>query len=128
MYNFLKHICIHFHLSVLQIENHPFIIQTGFVTDSEKTALIKHAHCLIMPSKFESLSLVLLESFACKVPVIANGNTEVLKDHILISEGGWCYYNYNTFQKCLKILLNNRTIAKQRGENGYKYVPHIDVH
>ncbi len=97
------------------------IIYAGFVSDEEKEQLMKHAEALIIPSKYESLSLVVLESFACKVPVIANGECEVLKDHIVNSNGGWTYTNEEEFSSVLKKVIVG-TENEQKGLNGYKYV------
>lgn len=103
--------------------HHPDIIYTGFVDDNaDKISLIQHSKALIMPSFFESLSLVLLESFACQVPVLANGNTPVLKDHIERSNGGFVYCNFVDFEKRLNMLNSDDVFRKHLGENGYQYV------
>lgn len=108
--------------SVLDVKENSSIIFTGFVSDEERDNLLMNATSLIMSSKYESLSLVLLESFACYVPVIANGYSEVLRDHINISNGGWYYNNYADFKNSLNELLNNNAIAKEKAINGFKYV------
>ncbi len=100
---------------------HPLIKYAGFVSDEEKEQLMKHAEALIIPSKYESLSLVVLESFACKVPVIANGECEVLKDHIENSNGGWTYSNENEFTTVLKKVIEGSE-NEEKGLNGYDYV------
>ena len=97
------------------------IIYAGFVSDEEKEQLMKHAEALIIPSKYESLSLVVLESFACKIPVIANGECEVLKDHIVNSNGGWTYTNEEEFSSVLKKVIDGSENI-QKGLNGYEYV------
>ncbi len=97
------------------------IIYAGFVSDEEKEQLMKHAEALIIPSKYESLSLVVLESFACKVPVIANGQCEVLKDHIENSNGGWTYTNEQEFNIALKSVMEGSENV-QKGLDGYAYV------
>ncbi len=97
------------------------VIYAGFVSDDEKEQLMKHAEALIIPSKYESLSLVVLESFACKVPVIANGQCEVLKDHIKDSSGGWTYTNEQEFNTVLKKVMSGLENV-QKGLNGYEYV------
>lgn len=100
--------------------SHPQIIFTGFVSDYDKTQLIKQAEALVIPSKHESLSLVLLESFACKIPVIVNAQSEVLEDHIIKSNGGWVYKNYPEFKFAMNdIILNNNT---EKGLAGVKYI------
>ncbi len=100
---------------------HKNIIYVGFVSDEEKEQLMKYAEALIIPSKYESLSLVVLESFACKVPVIANGECEVLKEHLVKSNGGWTYTNENEFFDVLKkVIVGTENV--QKGLNGYQYV------
>jgi glycosyltransferase involved in cell wall biosynthesis len=101
---------------------HPSIIYTDFVDDETKAALMQQALALVIPSEFESLSLVLLESFACKTPVIANGKSAVLKNHITTSNGGWYFENYNEFKN---IILNSCKTPNEndiKAENGFNYV------
>ena len=97
------------------------IIYAGFVSEEEKEQLTKHAEALIIPSKYESLSLVVLESFACKVPVIANGDCEVLKDHIELSKGGWTFTDKASFYTALNEVLANKD-NQLKGNAGYHYV------
>jgi glycosyltransferase involved in cell wall biosynthesis len=101
---------------------HPFIIYTGIVSDEERTSLIKSATALIIFSLFESLSLVVLESFACKVPVIATAATEVLKDHIEQSGGGWLFADYADFVTTMQAALSDKEICREKGEAGYEYM------
>jgi glycosyltransferase involved in cell wall biosynthesis len=102
--------------------NHPSVVMTGFANDEDKNQLLLQAEALVIPSFYESLSLVLLESFACGHPVLANGKTEVLKDHIDKSNGGWAYFNYNDFKQALHELLTNEHSKLTKGAAGYAYV------
>ncbi len=98
------------------------IILTGFISDKDKEQLLKQAEALVVPSAYESLSLALLESFACKIPVIANGKTEVLKDHIDKSGGGWCYENEEDFINIMNEINQNKEEKILKGKKGYQYV------
>jgi len=100
---------------------HSSIRYLGFVSDIEKTQLIKSALSIVVPSKYESLSLVLLESFIYNVPVIANGNCQVLLDHIENSEGGWVYFNPKEFNSAILSSLDEIENRK-KGKKGYEYV------
>lgn len=95
---------------------------TGFVDDHTKNVILMHAEALVIPSFFESLSLVLLESMGAGKPVIANGKTEVLREHIEKSEAGWMYFNYEDFKKAMNELLHNPEGNKVKGKKGYTYV------
>ncbi len=52
------------------------------------------AEVLIMPSYYESLSMVALEAWALGKPVLANGRCDVLKGQCLRSNAGLFYENY----------------------------------
>ncbi|WP_378104771.1 glycosyltransferase family 4 protein [Chryseobacterium sp. sg2396] len=77
------------------------IILTGFVDHALKNALLTHAAALIMPSFYESLSLITLEAMLLKVPVIVNGNCEVLHDHIEKSKTGKSFSGNTEFSEAL---------------------------
>lgn len=100
----------------------PGVTYTGFVTEEEKRQLMLNATVLAMPSVFESLSLVLLESFGCRVPVIANGKADVLREHIEQSGGGWCYTTEGEFISALKAAVTDDEECLRRGKAGYTYV------
>jgi glycosyltransferase involved in cell wall biosynthesis len=108
--------------NMMEEENYPSVLFTGFVTDEEKEQLMKQAEALVIPSKYESLSLVLLESFACNVPVIANGACQVLKDHIELSGGGWAYEDFQGFTNAVLSLLSDADVVKRKKQLGYQYV------
>ena len=99
----------------------PAVIYAGFVSEEEKWQLLKQAEALVLSSRYESLSLVLLESFACKVPVIASAYSEVLKNHIAKSNGGWAYTDYDSFEKALEEVIAGDNLAG-KGAAGYEYV------
>ena len=71
---------------------HPDIIYTGFVDDEEKYVIIQHAKIIVNPSKFESLSLILLEGMSRGKAMLVNGKCAVLKEHCQRSNGAALYY------------------------------------
>jgi len=106
----------------MNLPKHPDIIYLGFLSDSNKFNAIAAAQFLIMPSKHESLSIVILEAWLCSKPVLVNGNCDVLRGQCIRSNGGLWYSNYEEFKDCLKTLLNNQYIRKTLGENGKRFV------
>lgn len=76
---------------------HPNILYTGFVSEELKHTILRHAKVMIMPSFYESLSMVTLEAMKEGVPVIVNQKCEVLYEHILKSGAGSAYDSYESF-------------------------------
>jgi glycosyltransferase involved in cell wall biosynthesis len=106
----------------MQVPVNDDIISLGFVAEDVKIELLKNARALVMPSFYESLSLVTLESMAYGVPVIANEQCEVLKDHIINSRAGYLFNDYESFKKATDALLNPSTDIYQLSANAKQYV------
>ncbi len=98
------------------------IIYTGFVTEEEKYAIMQNSKLLVNPSKYESLSLVMLESMACNKPVLVNGNCAVMKGQCIRSNAGLYYTNYFEFEETLNYILNNPDEYEQMCRNGMEFV------
>ncbi len=107
---------------IMKVPLHPDILYLGLVSQEEKWELYKHMTCLAMPSKFESLSIVLLEAWKMNKPVIVNQHTPVLKGHVDRSQGGVCYVNKEDFIHKTKQLFKQEKLAKQWGRQGKSYV------
>ena len=106
--------------SFMTIPNHPAIIQAGFVDEDVKARLLMNAKALLMPSPYESLSMVTLESMAVGVPVIANADCEILRDHIESSQAGYTYRTYDEFETAITNILTQD--VSEMAENGRQYV------
>lgn len=99
------------------------VIFTGFVSEQHKYKLLSNSLALIIPSKYESLSLVTLEAMLHKKPVIANYHCEVLRDHINQSSAGFTYTSSDSFQSQINKLLTLSIEEKKKiSESGYNYV------
>jgi glycosyltransferase involved in cell wall biosynthesis len=98
------------------------IIFKGFVSDKEKFELMSGAEAFIMPSPYESFSIVTLEAMAQKTPVLASTGSDIIVDHIEKSNGGLLYRDYESFKKGIDLLLNNKKKSSDLGKNGSRYV------
>lgn len=107
--------------AVMPIPKHKDIISLGFVSDEDKFAAIKEAELIVIPSPYESLSMILLEAFNCKKPVLVNGKCAVLEAHCVKSNGGLYYKDYGEFTECMKLMLGNQKLRELMGRNGQKY-------
>jgi glycosyltransferase involved in cell wall biosynthesis len=107
--------------AVLPVPDHPRIRHLGFVSDQDKFDGIAAADALVMPSYFESLSMVALEAWALGKPVIANGRCDVLQGQCLRSNAGLFYESYEEFLETLSLVQSNRRLAAAMGRNGREY-------
>ena len=105
----------------LQIPAHPQIRHLGYVSDQDKFDVLGAAEVLVMPSYFESLSMVALEAWALGRPVLANARCDVLVGQCTRSNGGLCYEDVRDFAATLDRLLDDRALASALGSNGRDY-------
>lgn len=108
--------------AVCDIPKHPDIISLGFVSEEDKFDGISGAKALVLPSRFESLSISVLESMALSVPVIVNGVCEVLRGHCVRSNGGLYYRNYFEFEGITDYLLTHPAEYEQMRRNARAYI------
>ena len=107
--------------SLLEVPVHPRIRHLGFLNDADKFDAIAAAELLIMPSYFESLSMVALEAWALGRPVLANAQCDVLKGQCIRSNAGLYYDGQSEFVEALRAIEHNRWIAGSLGRNGRQY-------
>jgi len=106
---------------VIDIPTHPRVKHLGFVDDQDKFDAIAGAVALIMPSYYESLSMVALESWALGTPVIANARCDVLLGQCLRSNAGLYYAGAAEFGAVLDAVAGDRALAERLGRNGRLY-------
>ena len=106
---------------VLPIPSHPRIRHLGFVSDADKFDVIAASELLVMPSPYESLSMVALEAWALGKPVLASGRCDVLVGQCLRSNGGLYYNDAGEFTAALDALLSDTRTSQALGRNGRTY-------
>ena len=115
----------------MPVPEHPRVRCLGFVAESAREALLSNAAMLVVPSRFESLSLVLLEAWNHGLGALVNGHCRVLKGQALRANGALYYHNYDEFGRVLEYLLARPDEARQLGRQGLDYVnreyrwPHV---
>jgi glycosyltransferase involved in cell wall biosynthesis len=108
--------------SVVPIPEHPRVRHVGFISDEQKVAALRQCRLLVMPSPFESLSVIVLEAWKLGVPVLANARCKVLAGQCLRSNGGLFYHGYAEFAESLRLLLEQDELAASLGRQGRSYV------
>jgi glycosyltransferase involved in cell wall biosynthesis len=109
-------------VKLMPLPEEPYIRFAGLLSERERLQALEAAEVVIVPSPFESLSLLALEAFAVGTPVLANARSEVLVDHCLRSNAGLFYADRDEFVECLKLLAVDDRLRAQMGRNGRAYV------
>ncbi len=107
--------------STMSFSENAHIRLMGVVPDGEKLAAIARARALVMPSRHESLSMVVLESWMMGRPVLVNGDCEVLRGQVLRANGGLYYRRYDEFAAAMDLLMGQPDLADRLGAQGQQY-------
>lgn len=98
------------------------IIHVGEVSDQEKYDAVAGAIALIQPSLMESFSIVIMESWLCKTPVLVHKECLVTNAHCTRSEGGMAFNDYSSFKDVLNQCISSPDKIKEMADRGYNYV------
>jgi glycosyltransferase involved in cell wall biosynthesis len=109
-------------VKLMPLPEEPFIRFAGRLSDEERLQALEAATVVVVPSPYESLSLLALESFAVGTPVLANARSEVLVDHCHKSNAGLYYADRDEFTESLKLLIADHRLRAAMGRNGRQYV------
>jgi glycosyltransferase involved in cell wall biosynthesis len=101
---------------------HPDVFATGWVSDEEKSDAIAGCDALVMPSYFESFSLVLAEAWAQRRPALVNGRCDVLLGQARRSGGAVPYGGYAEFEAALELVVGDAALRHALGQRGRAYV------
>ena len=109
-------------VKLMPLPDDPFIRFAGRLSDEERLQALEAATVVVVPSPYESLSLLALESFAVGTPILANARSEVLVDHCHKSNAGLYYADRDEFVESLKLLIGDHRLRAIMGRNGRTYV------
>ncbi len=101
---------------------HPDIVQTGFVTEQEKFDGLAASSFVVVPSIYESLSMLALEGWLMGKPVLVNGHCTVLKQQCRRSNAGLYYWSGAEFSLLVDYLLAHPVESQLLGRAGQRFV------
>jgi glycosyltransferase involved in cell wall biosynthesis len=108
----------------------PWVRYAGLLSEADRLRALEAATVVVVPSPFESLSLLALEAMAVGTPVLCNAHADVLVEHCKRSNAGLFYATREEFLECTDLLLADRELRERMGRNGKAYVAanyHWDV-
>ena len=109
-------------VKLMALPEEPFIRFAGLLSDHERLQALEAATVVVVPSPYESLSLLALEAFAVGTPILANARSQVLVEHCLRSNAGLFYADRDEFVECLELLIGDASVRAALGRNGREYV------
>jgi glycosyltransferase involved in cell wall biosynthesis len=109
-------------VKLMPLPEDPRVRFAGVLPDEERLHALEAATVVVVPSPYESLSLLALEAFAVGTPVLANARSEVLVEHCRMSHAGLYYEDRWEFAEALKLLLRDELLRQAMGRNGKLYV------
>lgn len=98
------------------------VIDAGVLPEKEMHDAMAGAVAFCHPSVYESLGIVLLESWMAETPVLVHAGSAVLQWQCKRSNGGLWFNNYPEFEEELLLLLNNETLRRKLANSGRQYV------
>jgi glycosyltransferase involved in cell wall biosynthesis len=107
----------------------PRVEFVGAVKQSKLETYYNAAWCTVVPSDFESFSLVALESMACATPVLAS-NTPGLKSKITLGQNGFLFTpgsQESLTQKLSEVLSLSAPRMEQVGERAEQYAKGFNI-
>ena len=109
-------------VKLMKLPDEPFIRFQGLLSERERLHALEAATVVVVPSPYESLSLLALEGFAVGTPILANARSDVLVEHCVQSNAGLFYADRDEFVEALKLLMMDGELRVAMGQNGREYV------
>ena len=100
----------------------PWVRYAGMLSEADRLRALEAATIVVVPSPFESLSLLTLEGMAVGNPVLCNARADVLVEHCRRSNAGLFYAEREEFVECTHLLVADRRLRARMGRNGRTYV------
>jgi len=105
-----------------ELPPHPDIVVTGAVSEADKWDIVRDALVSVSPSALESFSLVVVEAWVDRVPVLVNASCGPTREHCERSGGGLWFGSYPEFESVLDRLVADGDLRAELGSRGRQYV------
>ena len=94
----------------------------GYVDEGTKWDMLAAATAFVLPSRLESLSIVVLESWWSRRPVLVHARCEPVVGQVRRAQGGLWYDGYGEFAEAVARLLDDPSLRDALGAGGEDYV------
>jgi glycosyltransferase involved in cell wall biosynthesis len=107
---------------IVELDDHPDIVQTGFLPDEDRTDAIAGCTFLVNPSYYESFSMILTEAWALRRPVLVNARCRVLAQQVARSGAGVAYDGFPELETAINELAWDTATLDELGARGRAFV------
>lgn len=107
---------------IQRLPRHPEVRVTGYLSDADKNAAIAGCEALIVPSHYESFSIVLAEAWALGKPALVQARSDVLVGQARRSRAALPYSDGDDFDSALHALHSKPATRARLGESGRRFV------
>jgi len=98
------------------------VYDLGYVPEEDKLNAYGAAELLCQPSRMESFSIVIMESWLAGRPVLVHADCPVTREHVTESRGGFWFRTYPEFAESVNRILKQPAEADWLAQNGKQYV------
>ena len=102
-------------VKLMQLPEVPWVRFAGLLSERERLQALEAATIVVVPSPYESLSLLALEAMAVGTPVLCNARAEVLVDHCVKSNAGLFYSGPRRVRRVHQAAAGRRADARPHG-------------
>jgi glycosyltransferase involved in cell wall biosynthesis len=107
--------------AAMDLPEEPWLVAPGFVDEALKHDVIAGATALVVPSPYESLSLVLLEAWSHGRPTLCTTASPVLVGQTRRAGGGLWYAGAEEYGEALDLLSEAPALASALGRAGWRF-------
>jgi glycosyltransferase involved in cell wall biosynthesis len=98
------------------------VVGVGFVSDQERDEALAGARAIVVPSYFESFSMVLTEAWAQRTAAVVQGRCAPLAGQVGRAGGGLSYRTFSEWDQAVELLATDAARASELGAAGRRYV------
>lgn len=98
------------------------ILDLGYLDDEQRNNAYAASDVFILPSLYESFSIVLMEAWLHHTAALVHGDCDVTRFHCEQSGGGLSFRNFGGFAAALDMLLADHSLRTTLGARGHAYV------
>jgi glycosyltransferase involved in cell wall biosynthesis len=108
--------------ATMKVPSRPGVRVLGYLSEQQKWDALAACEALVVPSPYESLSIVCLEAWSIGKPVLVTARSNVLVGQCRRSQGGLWYRDTDEFCAGLECLLREPVVQRGLGAQGREFV------